>query len=228
MLGGWYIGATMILYILTPFILKAMRAFSSRLLFFLVSVGAVTAIWFAFRFTLVALFTSEFGYYIFLVHYPEYLLGIMLYYTFKEERSARSSQLYLILGVLLMVLAVIIFFMRFELKYIASAWLTALSAYCCLYFMMTYEKTHKDTFSCKALEAFGKDSYYIFLIHGFIVWPFAEVFMRILEGVGVPEVFEFCILIPVVVFFSYATGRILKAIVNGIMQLISKAGLQSK
>ena len=79
--GGWYIGATVILYFITPFVLFCLRRFKSQRLFFVLSSIIDMLIWLVLYYVLRDFWARGEGYhyFVFLVHYPSYLLGIIIY-----------------------------------------------------------------------------------------------------------------------------------------------------
>ncbi len=220
--GGWYIGTTVILYALTPLILKGIKETHNRRLFFIFSsiIGMViwTILYFIFK---DAFYGDGFGYFFFLIHYPEYLLGIMLYYDFSENllNDAQASRC-LPFGCISLVIAIVLFYAKLPFGSIPSAWMTALSTYFFLYFMLSHEQKHENFKACRFLEKCGKNSYYIFLLHAFFAWPFVRVALKVLARIGISTELSFVLLIPCSVFLAYWAGEVLRLIVTNITSVI--------
>ena len=215
--GGWYIGTIVILYLLTPIILKAMRLFSSRKIFFIISsalciiIELVLFLLFDEKFT-----NQDFYYFFFAIHYPEYLLGILLYYNFIEKKNDEKSHYNdLLTGILFLVFAIALYFLLpHKVAQIVSAWATAISAYFFLYYMLIYEQSHIHIFNIKSLNSYGKYSFYIYLLHEFFAFTLTRVSLIVLAKIGVPTLASFFILLPIVITLSYFAGSILQAIVS--------------
>lgn len=225
--GGWYIGTTMILYLLTPMILRIMSKMRNRRYFFAVSSIVGMTLWIILYISIKESFTQNgFGYYFFLIHYPEYLLGVMLYYDYTEQLYENKESRFLILGIGSLILAIILYYISNQFLTILSAWMTALSAYCFLYFALTNEGKEDKRSSCKVseiCEKYGRNSYYIYLIHAFIVWPLASVLKKLLERVGISTYLCFILLIPIIIYLSYVAGKILKTLVIKITNVLHKS-----
>ncbi|MCQ2440664.1 MAG: acyltransferase, partial [Clostridia bacterium] len=202
--GGWYIGATAIFYALTPLILLAMRKFTNkRKLFFIVSSVFIIGIWFV-------LFYKSIGYFSFAVHYPEYLLGIMLYYDLSESMLKPSQiKMCLPIGLLSFVIAFVLDNSKLSFKTVLVAWITALATYLVLYYMISNE-SRKDEFSLpeKILSKFGENSYCIYLLHMFYAWTLIKLIGMIFTkfGLNIHTYVWFFVLIPIVLALSYFSG----------------------
>lgn len=213
--GGWYIGTTVILYLLTPLILKTMRLFSSRRIFFVIS----SALCIILELVLFLLFDNQFikqdfYYYFFAIHYPEYLLGMILYHNINEIRNPKIYIKNLLLGLAFLIIAITLFFLLPHIiAQVLSAWATAISAYFFLYYMLIYEQSHIHI-SIKSLNSYGKYSFYIYLLHEFFAFTLTRVSLIVLAKIRVPTLASFFILLPIVITLSYFAGSILQAIVS--------------
>ena len=220
--GGWYIGTTVILYAITPLILKGLTEIHNRRLFFILSSIIGMAIWTILYFIFKDAFTENgFGYFFFLIHYPEYLLGIMLYNDFSgnllnDDQTSRC----LPFGCISLVIAIVLFYSRLSFRSIPSAWMTALSTYFFLYFMLSYEQKHRDFKVGRFLEKCGKNSYYIFLLHAFFAWSFVRVALKFLAKIGISTEVSFVLLIPCSVLLAYLAGEVLRIIVTKISNVL--------
>ncbi len=215
--GGWYIGATAILYLLTPLILKMIN--KNRYLFFGISSMAAIVIYTILLRIFPNLFGDGFKYTFFLIYYPEYLLGIILYFNFNSI-SAVKAKIYEILSAIILVSAVFIYYIGGSLVIsILSSWLVSLSTYLFLYFALSVEQKKEFKKFTKIFEKYGKNSYYIYLSHAFIVWPFVRMCLSLSRKIGITENFIFYILIPLIIFLSYVLGMLLQKNVKLILRL---------
>ena len=89
---------------------------------------------------------NGFSYFFFLVHYPEYLLGMILYYDISYE-SLGKIYIYLFTGLVGFIIAIAFFYSKFPCHTFFSAWMTALATYLVLYYLIHNEKkVNKVTF----------------------------------------------------------------------------------
>lgn len=216
--GGWYIGTTVILYMLTPFILWLLKKTRHRGLFFVISSMIDMAIWFVLANTLQEFWGMGDGYtyFVFFVHYPSFLLGMLLYESvLRKEQSRKVAIRFLILGVFTLVIAVFFFYAGYygiSLPYgnILSSWATALYAYLFLKYLICKEKQseEKSNFCSRFVCDFGQKSYGIFLLHAFYVWPFIKMVEQGFNYIGksIINIWGFLTMIPIVIVFCYLTG----------------------
>ena len=214
--GGWYIGTTVILYVLTPLILKGLSRARNKRVFFVISSLIGMVLWVVLYFTFRDSFTNNgFGYFFFLVHYPEYLLGMMLYYDLSNHilQTAQINRC-LLCGIGSFVIAVVLFYSGLLYGAILSAWMTALATYFVLYYMISNEKQVSKKTISKGLVNFGRNSYCIFLLHAFLARPFVRISLKLLGNIGVSQTISFFVLIPITLFLSYIAGLILRIIIK--------------
>ena len=222
--GGWYIGTTVILYILTPLILKGLSYAKSKRCFFIISSVIGMLFWFGLFFTFQnGFFDNGFGYFFFLVHYPEYLLGIMLYNDIsnsilRKEQINRS----LFFGIGSYIIAIILFYSGLPYMSIPSAWMTALATYLVLYYMISNEKPNEQKLIGRVLSNIGRHSYYIYLLHCFFAYCFVKLSIIGLEKIGITQTVIFIALIPFTLALSYIAGLVFHRIVNKINAFIFK------
>lgn len=214
--GGWYIGTTVILYVLTPLIFNPLKRAKSRKKFLFISSMIGMLIWVALYIIFRSNFTyNGFSYFFFLVHYPEYLLGMILYYDISNKVSDRKQiKKYLFTGLACFVIAIAFFYTNFPQHHIFSAWMTAFATYLVLYYMLFNEINSGQSYFPKLICNFGRNSYCIYLLHIFFAWPFVNMSLKLLDKINVPQVISFFALIPFSLLFSYLTGYILKVIVK--------------
>ena len=108
---------------------------------------------------------------------------------------------------------------------ILSSWSTAFYTSLILYYLITLEKTEtgerKTNFFLDVVSNFGKNSYAIFLLHAFYVWPFISLINQgmSLIGVSIMNKTGFIIMMPVVLTLCYITGVIFTKIIHHITSL---------
>lgn len=221
MVGGWYIGTTAILYFITPLIVFFLNTCKNRNLFFSVSSIAAIIIWQLFQLFLGEPFTAnEFSFFFFLPRYPEYLLGIVLFLNLNDEQLSKNKAMTCLLaGLAAFALSYRVFYSATPL--IISDWLTALATYLTLYYFISTEAKRSETIIETVLTAFGRNSYGIFLLHGFWIY-FINIADKIVKYVGlsVRNIPGFVTMIPVVLFLSYFSGFVFNMITKKITRII--------
>lgn len=223
--GGWYIGTTIILYFLTPFFLKCMYKVNNRRRFFVSSTIVGILLWIILYFVFKDSFTRRnFSYYFFLIHYPEYMLGIMLYYDLSDK-IINDTQLTksLVLGIILLLFSVVFFYIPISFGLIISAWMTAIATYLILYYMLSYENKKGHIATCRKIrivEEYGKNSFYIYLLHAFFAWPLVSISIKAFGKIRISEKVSFIVLLPCVLILSYIAGIVLKTVVKTMMKHI--------
>ncbi|MCR5742981.1 MAG: acyltransferase [Lachnospiraceae bacterium] len=220
--GGWYIGTTAILYLLTPIIQKRLNKSKNRKMFFIFSSFVGMVLWAILYLVFRDGFTNNgFGYYFFLIHYPEYLLGILLYYDISSHFLQRKHiNMFLLYAIVSLLSAIVLFYSDISWRLIPSAWMTAIATYFIMYTMISTEKHNKGNIISKVLEGFGKNSFFIFLLHAFFAWPFVRISLMILGDFGLSQTVSFFVLIPVTLFLSYIAGLFLRVIVKKVTLVI--------
>lgn len=209
MVGGWYIGTTAILYAITPVVHMMISKARNRRVFFVISSSVFMLIWIILFFSFRGPFMdSGFGYCIFPVHYPEYLLGMMLYCDLNEGLlNTFQIKRCLPLSIIAMIVAVVLFNVPMRVSYVPSAWMTALSTYLALYYMISNECESETRGVIRVFEKFGKNSYCIFLVHIFIARTLDKALLDILYcELNIPIVVCYLSLIPSTLILSYYTG----------------------
>lgn len=226
--GGWYIGTLVIFYVLTPFILEGLNRARNKRIFFILSSFFGMLLWLVLYYGFHEGFTGNgFDYFFFLVHYPEYLLGIMLYDDFSDNiLQKKQISGCLLCGIGSFIIAVPLFYSGLLCGLILSAWLTAFATYFVLYYLISNEKNMRKSEKLigkrtrEILENFGKNSYCIFLLHAFFAWPFVKLSLNLLAMIGVSQTISFFVLIPFTLFLSHIAGVTLRVIVKKITSAI--------
>ena len=223
MLGGWYIGATIILYTLTPMIVASLRRCKHREVFFVLTSASAMMLrkilWIVFG---DGFAMNGFSYYVFLVHYPSYLLGIILFSDFSESKlSSDQVKQCRPAGIALYAVAFTCFFSG---KRLYSSWITALATYLVLYWMLSKDACHSENLTGRILIRIGRNSYCIFLIHGFFAYSFVKLVQSLcaLRGIDARTIPFFIALMPAVVFLSCAGGVLLRWTIQRLTQFVHK------
>ena len=230
-LGGWYIGTLVILYALTPLIILLVSRWRNKVLFFSFSSIIAMLIWVPFYYLLNnGDIELSFFYRLFLVHYPEYLLGIILFLnlsllnnTFSEKRK----NILFFLGIVSFITAYCIWYAEIPLARYLSSWLTAISAFLLISFGVVIEnnKTLKKPWIIKRIFiCLGKNSLYVYLMHGYCVWTFVGLIKLLLSRTGIQYKDEilFFLLMPIVIVISGGLGILFGRVVKAGMKYIKK------
>lgn len=225
--GGWYIGTLSILYFFTPFIFKYLNNSKNRKRFYIISSAFGIVLWGIFKLKISSFSYEGFSGFFFLVRYPEYILGMMLYYDLKENNlSNQQIKLCLPIGILMFLVAFILFNIDFPLNGTLSGWITALGTYLILYYMMTLEQQNmlSARYGGDLLASFGKNSYGIYLLHAFYAWSFISAIEKIFNNydLSIKNPLGFVIMLPIVLALSYFTGVMFNKLTKKVTQLIFK------
>jgi peptidoglycan/LPS O-acetylase OafA/YrhL len=223
---GWYIGALAILYLLTPLIIKLIKKFKNRKIFFVISSIALMIVWLILYTIFYDIFMANgFVYFIFIVHYPSYLLGIFLNLDFYESRlNHKRTGLCLKTGIVIFILSIITYFLS-PYAVIVSNWLAALSTYLILYYMIYKEQNGKEyakTIINRIVIRFGKISYYIYLSHMFSLWAIIYLMQYVLE-IDIINYKYFILLMPFALLFSYISGYLFNKVSTTISKIVFKS-----
>jgi len=188
------------------------------MVFFAVSVMAGIAVWIGLEMLFPEAFSyKDFDYFFFLIHYPEYLLGIMLYEAIRENaQDEKRIRIYLPIGLGVFAVAYVLFYSSIPYRGYVSAWTTALATYFALYYLLVTEDRRRKTKIGSVLASFGKNSYGIFLLHVFFAWRFVLVLEKIANRMNcsIKTVPGFVILLPIVLALSYVAGAIFNKVIK--------------
>ncbi len=222
--GGWYIGATAIFYCLTPLIVKLIDKFNRKVIFFLISSELLLAIWAVLLLVFGDSFNVEgFAYFVFLVHYPEYLFGIVLYYNLMEKRFTETQiKLCPLLGILCIAASFSIRFSSVHCRGIIASWVSSLAAYLLLCFLITNENARKESPIERILVSYGKKSYGIFLSHFLCSKLFIEMTERLVNifGISIRNIPGFIVMIPVILTLCYVVGALFNRLIIKVSKLV--------
>lgn len=96
------------------------------------------AIWMVLKMKIIDFSYEGFSGFSFLVRYPEYVLGMLLYYKVREQKKDGVRK-YLFIGLILFVFVVITEYINLLIHEILSGWLTSLSTYFIIYYLIHIE-----------------------------------------------------------------------------------------
>ena len=206
MAGGWYVGTIMLLYYIAPFIYRRLRHIKHYSLLPILSF-VLALVFGAILKNLVGIAdvtnNNSFYYYSVIVQLPCFLLGMILRIN---KRKNKKSLNVISVGILFVVISFLCFFYEVnEYRFIVAVTLIAYGAYYLLYFFEN-RKT-----SCRIVEAFGKKSYYIYLVHFFFVWTMPAVLQEIFNIQRfISSDMLYMILLPIMIVGSYMAAIILE------------------
>lgn len=205
--GGWYIGTTVILYIISPLVVYKMRN-KNRYIFATISCISGMLVWLILFCNWKEFSNEWFSNFYFLVHYPEYLLGVILFQNVKRNKF-KICRNYIrgVLGFILIFFSVLLFYTDFGGNYILSAWSISIGTYFLISIGLIKKSSYKKM-KWKLLILFGKKSYYLYLVHAFVVWTFMGGIIRIFKHWSINVVSPLCMIlfIPIVLTITYILG----------------------
>ena len=218
MAGGWYIGTSMLLYLIAPFLFAAFRRTKRKKAACLAMSLAPLALLFALTRILpeahrgYLVDNNSFGYFSILTQLPCFALGMLLYFELQGEKRLHPV-LDLGAGAALMAGSAALYFHPFfDFSYIVTASAVGLAAYFIARGLIALERKKRFSYSFPITARFGQKSLYIYLTHIFFAWPFVAF---ILEGaarfgVQADNYVVYALLFPVVVALSYFSAVLLE------------------
>lgn len=199
--GGWFIGTLIILYILTPTLYELVKKYNRKVslsvIFFIFSLIIAEALNYIFK---IDISNNSFYYFNFINQISCYTLGIELYFNYEDKRF--SNKIYLILFVCCFIVSTLIFYFPiFNISYEIVPYIFSVSIYC-------YIKTSAykiNILESTVIENFGKNTYYIYLVHCFFCYTFPigiQIFLNKINLVVEPIII-YIICLPFMLIFSY-------------------------
>ena len=223
--GGWYIGTMIILYMLTPLVITLINKYNNRRTIFLISSSISLFLWIIlFMIFRDYLLFNEFGYYLFLNHYPSYYLGIMLFYDLKEKiLDNKRILVYMVISLFLYLFAIVLFMTNLYGRSFFTSWITALATYFLLYSLVSFEYSNKIK-GFSIIADIGKNSLYIYLFQALFSWTFVEIVKMVLSNysIDINNWVCFVFIMPLVIALSYIFGVLIKKVVLLLQKTISK------
>lgn len=191
--GGWYIGVAMFFYVVFPFLISGIEWFKSHVCKYIILIPF--AVFLLNRFLslyvldglLAKLHLNEIIYYPdLLFNIPCFILGIVLYNQYADGRlmlDHTKKRFCLLIAILLGVIAVYDYY-----NYMGNGGTRQFSSgllfYMIFILVLNEEKNLGNGKICKMIMGFGKESYFIYLIHFLFVWD------------GMHKIFQYLYLIP--------------------------------
>lgn len=232
--GGWYIGTSMLLYLIAPIIYFLFKKFKDKKIYVCL-ITSVLSILSIITLAIIAgkinpdYFTkltanNSFGYFSILTQFPCFCLGILLYNEYKEKKIKNNVIKNLILGSIILILGIYLFLNPItKYSFIFCATIVGLASYFILKSMIAFEEKHEYK-HLNIIKAFGQKSLYIFLPHAFFAYTFTKYFKKLLYRLGIvnESYIEYFFVMIMVVVLSYISGIILEKIVNKILEIIDK------
>ena len=231
--GGWYIGTTMILYLIAPLLLMLFSKFRKKLIcaiISLLSLLSIIGLYCIAKFFFPASINfvtgnNSFIYFSFVAQLPSFALGILLYHENQIKNNDKNQYKYFIMGTIIFILSIHLFFFPvFPLSYIVTGTLVGLATYYILKAMMIYERNHDFKKFAGIIVKFGNKSLYIYLVHAFFAYTFVSICKRFLSYLGLvsDSYLIYIILMPIVLALSFYFGCILNWFVNKVVSKIHK------
>lgn len=229
--GGWFIGTIVLFYLAVPFIYRFMAQMTQRYVKYIPwSVEAAACVCIVVLYLLTrrkrgyaVLSNNGFIYFSFINQIGCFLLGTSLYFE-KETRNIIIEKVLCILDAFLLLF---VFFSGWKLAYVMVPFIMGLLTYHLIKWMLFAEKRDGDFGKnkiIKVLKAYGKASYFIYLVHGLFVWSMPLMLYKLLAALGVhadSNLLYFILVIPMFVL-SYYTALWLSKIIEILKNLFKK------
>lgn len=227
--GGWYIGATVIIYLLFPLINRLFELLKKHS--YLVPL-AFTAIALIFKY-----FAGAYKEYYFLPDAEHFFvdqlvcfsLGTYLYYSVKTNKRTKNSRVYFLSGLALLVLCIVDYYHSLPVISKLFKYLFGLSVMLIMKYCIQKELESEETISNNIICKFGRNSYYIFLSHPFFCYFMIHVVVFVLKRVigGDYETIIskeqlYIVLLPFMIVLSYLSSYIFKYLSNLVKKQIEK------
>ena len=227
--GGWYIGTTVIFYLLYPILNQIIKNAKHRRLIVVATIAAkLIIIITVYKITGNAsvLTVNSFTYYSFINEITCFLLGIVLFYRIQEEKESPNPTSDIILSLFWLVISLGLFFGAGKYAYVFVTDAVGLLSFYLARAFITIEKRgaiQKDKLS-RYLSAWGRRSFYIYLSHTFFAFSMSIIIVTLWERAGEPFNVNVLYLITIPVVFLGAW--ILSVILEAIISPITKKGYQ--
>ena len=236
--SGWYIGSTILLYLLFPMLFQffqRVRRINKHIililppLFCLLYFLLTKQIAFYSNNTIYP-YNCSFLYFFFLNHLPSFSVGIMLFFH-EEEHFPQKCPLWisLLLGSLFTMLAFYLY-LKPDVYYFFTIipFLVSIASYWFALFLLHIEHYQGFPSFLSAITGFiancGKYSYEMYLMHGFFSWYGIKALTLYLTAQGIlyNDLFLYIILLPVTIILVYTFGHLLSDTLNRIHNFLHK------
>lgn len=177
--GSWYIGTTVILYVMFPFVFETIKNISTyrkKIIFWIVGCAPfLTQIIDYYILGLNKHLINSFWYFSAFNQLPCFLLGIILYFEIRDKEVEKYGRFYCTLGTMIW-LMVFGFFFYFRENLVSSAAVVSIVFARAFYWFWIFfhnniQNGHKYNCVIESINKwichYGKISYFAFLVHGF-------------------------------------------------------------
>lgn len=227
--GGWYVGTTVILYALFPYLYKMYfsgknkRWKKYRPVLFPTCVFGITSV------TVMALgsvhpdltcHNNSFVYFSFINQLTPFSLGIVLFDMVTRCCIVKKAW---IVSLSSLVTTIIMFFGEYQYSFICCPSLAAVSfLFAYLAVSNSQNKIPLNPIT-NSVIAFGKNSFPIYLTHAFIVYDFLDICMQYLRPVYNYDLLWYILLFPLCVWLSYMVGSLYSKCISFTKTVLAKA-----
>ena len=201
--GGWFIGTTAIFYLLCPVLIKILKAGYRTVSYMIPVISSLVCLVIGCMYPAWGK-NGSFFYYSFVVQMPSIILGIVLYFDWKNEvvMKKRKAIIYLFVFALL---SVVLFYCDLNGAFMLIP-LCSGSFFYVLFSLLLHSR------GMRFVNMLGRKSYGMFLTHMFFAHQLAAALNRVGAKIGVDQTVLFLIALMVAVLGSYGTSSILNAL----------------
>lgn len=236
--SGWYIGSTILLYLLFPILFQFFQNIRKRnkhaimilpalfcLLYFLLTKQIAS-----YSNNTIYPYNCSFLYFFFLNHLPSFCVGIMLFFQEEDSFSTKCPLwISLLLGFLFTVLAFYLY-LKPDVYYLFSIipFFVSIASYWFALFFLHIEHCQGLPSCLNTITVFiancGKYSYEMYLMHGFFSWYTIKALTLYLtkHEIVYNDLLLYAILLPITIFLVYICGRLLSNILDKINSCMYK------
>ena len=221
--GGWYVGTTIVLYVLTPLLYKVIIEKRKGNIWYCwgysLIVSTVLVVLYRKYQLPVLIQNNGFVYFSFVVQLPCYILGMILYrkYIYSEEEKLRKK-INIVMECMLWVTIIFVFYSKFRYKALMFPILVGSAFYLRLRRKLLHNCVTKGKLLRKIGEkvavSLGENSYYIYLIHVFFVYEIPNIIFEFLNGANLKynsKGIYLILLFPLIVLTYFSSGLLKQA-----------------
>lgn len=212
--GGWFIGTTVLMYLIFPLLNKIMKnnhdkhkIYGSYLLPLICGIVLDLIIGLINYSQTGALFlkNNSFWYFSVINQLPCFLCGVVLFYRTKDNNHTVNSK-YIISACVLYVLAFFLFHSSLSIRFYILPFIVAVATSVLLEYLLT-----KDIKGIKFVNIYGRESYGIYLIHSVFAYKLSAVAKKLL---GLNNIIIFVPMYVVIVLISLFAGKCINNMCN--------------
>lgn len=222
--GGWYIGTLMLIYILFPIVIdlyiKKKKYYKIIPVMFLITSVVIQGIILMYTGTSKYSSNNSFMYFNIINQLPCFLLGINLYFDFKNKEFLGVNILKIVRNfIIYLIISILLFFLKIDFMFSIIPFICARAFY--WLFILTIEK-----FNCnksrllrnisEILINIGRQSFSIYLSHWILVWYTPYVLLVILKHyeIAISHTVLYLIMLPAIIIGSYYLSFIFNRIIR--------------